>query len=126
MAPAPPQQQGEVCPLPAGGPGVPPGAGRDARPTGPLRPHRADLKGGVSRKLRAMMVLVTHQPPELPMHTTVAELASTLQTVFTTDAEQAARDAGLIRRVRQCSGATFVQTVVFGWLDNPNATHEDL
>lgn len=60
------------------------------------------------------------------MHTTVAELASTLQTVFTTDAEQAARDAGLIRRVRQFSGATFVQTVVFGWLDNPNATHEDL
>lgn len=60
------------------------------------------------------------------MSTTVAELASTLQTVFTTDAEQAARDAGLIRRVRQFTGATFVQTLVFGWLDNPNATHEDL
>src|SRR5438105_12638304 len=73
-----------------------------------------------------MMVLATHQPPELPMHTTVAELASTLQTVFTTDAEQAARDAGLIRRVRQFTGATFVQTLVFGWLDNPHATHDDL
>lgn len=60
------------------------------------------------------------------MRTTVAELASTLQTVFTTDAEQAARDAGLIRRVRQFSGPTFVQALVFGWLDNPNATHEDL
>jgi hypothetical protein len=60
------------------------------------------------------------------MRTTVAELASALQTVFTTDAEQAARDAGLIRRVRQFSGPTFVQTLVFGWLDNPNATHEDL
>jgi hypothetical protein len=60
------------------------------------------------------------------MSTTVAELASALQTVFTTDAEQAARDAGLIRRIRQFTGATFVQTLVFGWLDNPAATHEDL
>jgi hypothetical protein len=32
-----------------------------------------------------MMVLPSHQPPELSMPTTVAELASTLQTVFTTD-----------------------------------------
>lgn len=60
------------------------------------------------------------------MSTTVAELACTLQTVFTTDAEQAARDCGLIRRVRQFTGASFVQTLVFGWLDNPKATHEDL
>jgi hypothetical protein len=60
------------------------------------------------------------------MSTTVTELASTLQSVFTTDAEQAARDAQLIRRVRLFTGATFVQTLVFGWLDNPNATHEDL
>lgn len=60
------------------------------------------------------------------MHTTVAELASTLQTVFTTDAEQAARECGLIQRVRKFTGATFVQTLVFAWLDNPHATHEDL
>jgi hypothetical protein len=60
------------------------------------------------------------------MTTTLTELATTLQTVFTTDAEQAARDAGLIRRARQFTGATFVQTLVFGWLDNPQATHEDL
>lgn len=60
------------------------------------------------------------------MHTTVTELASTLQTVFTHDAEQAARDSGLIRRVRKLTGAAFVQVLVFAWLDNPNATHEDL
>ncbi len=60
------------------------------------------------------------------MSTTLTELATTLQTVFTTDAEQAARDAGLIRRARQFTGATFVQTLVFGWLDNPQATHDDL
>ncbi len=60
------------------------------------------------------------------MPTTLTELATTLQTVFTTDADQAARDAGLIRRARQFTGATFVQTLVFGWLDDPHATHEDL
>jgi hypothetical protein len=60
------------------------------------------------------------------MRTTVAELATTLQTVFTTDAQEAAHDAGLIQRVRQFTGATFVQTLVFGWLDNPTATHDDL
>jgi hypothetical protein len=60
------------------------------------------------------------------MSTTLTELATTLQTVFTTDAEQAAREAGLIRRARQFTGATLVQTLVFGWLDNPRATHDDL
>src|SRR3954447_6170867 len=73
-----------------------------------------------------MMVLPRQQPPEPPMRTALAELASALQTVFTTDAEQAAREAGLIRRARQFRGATFVQTLVFGWLANPQATHDDL
>jgi hypothetical protein len=60
------------------------------------------------------------------MPVTVAQLASTLQTVLTSFADQTARQTGLLRRQRIVCGASFVQTLVFGWLDNPNATLEDL
>ncbi len=60
------------------------------------------------------------------MPTTVAELADALQAVFSTEADDAAAAAGLIRRARKFTGATFVQTLVFGWLHNPRASLEDL
>jgi hypothetical protein len=49
-----------------------------------------------------------------------------MQTVLTTVADQAARDAGFVRRRRQLSGAAFAQALVLGWLDNPQATLDDL
>lgn len=49
----------------------------------------------------------------------VADLATTLQPLFTTVADQAAHDSGFIRRVRTLTGAAFVQTLVFGWLADP-------
>ena len=58
--------------------------------------------------------------------TSLADLVPTLQPLLTTTADQAGRDSGLIRRVRLFSGATFVQTLVFGWLANPDATLENL
>lgn len=60
------------------------------------------------------------------MTTTVAQLADTLQTLFTTTAQQLARDSGFIRRRRKLSGPSFAQGLVFTWLDNPHATLEDL
>jgi Transposase DDE domain len=60
------------------------------------------------------------------MTTTVADLAATLQAVFTTDADDAAAAAGVVRRRRLLSGATFVQTVTFGWLANPDAALDEL
>jgi hypothetical protein len=53
-------------------------------------------------------------------------LADRLQTLFTTEADQAAKDSGMIRRRRTITGAGFVQTLVFGWLDDPTATIDDL
>ena len=47
-------------------------------------------------------------------------------TVFTTASDQAAKDSGLIQRRRTITGAGFVQTLVFGWLDDPKATIDDL
>lgn len=58
--------------------------------------------------------------------TSIADLVPVLQTLLTTTADQAGRDSGLIQRVRLFTGATFVQTLVFGWLGNPAATLENL
>jgi hypothetical protein len=54
------------------------------------------------------------------------DLAATLQTLLTTEAEQAARETGCVRRVRKLSGATFVQTLVLGWLHDPYASLDAL
>jgi len=52
----------------------------------------------------------------------VTDLAATLQPLVTTVADQAAHDSGFIQRTRILTGATFVQTLVFGWLGNPDAS----
>jgi hypothetical protein len=59
------------------------------------------------------------------MTTTVPQLADALQTLFTHDAERCARDAGAVVRTRQFSGATLLQTLVFGCLEHPNVTLDD-
>ena len=55
-----------------------------------------------------------------------SDLAMTLQTLLTTEAEQAAREAGCVRRLRKLSGATFVQTLVLGWLHDSHASLDSL
>lgn len=60
------------------------------------------------------------------MTTTLADLASTLQDVFTTQATDAADASGFLRRTRKLTGAAFVQTLVFGWLHDPSASLEGL
>ena len=44
------------------------------------------------------------------MTITLDKLADTLQTLFTTEADQAAKESGKIQRRRKISGAGFVQT----------------
>ena len=60
------------------------------------------------------------------MTITLDRLAEALQTLFTAGADQAAKDSGMIRRQRKLTGAGFVQAVVFHWLDNPQATIEEV
>ena len=60
------------------------------------------------------------------MTTTVAELAATLQSVFTTEADDAAAASGFLRRRRCLDGPTFVQALTFGWLANPQASLGEL
>lgn len=56
----------------------------------------------------------------------VVELPSALEDVFTTFADQSARDTGVIQRVRQFTGASLAHALVFGLLDKPDASRADL
>ena len=56
----------------------------------------------------------------------ISQVTTAMQTVLTTVADTAARASGFIKRRRKLSGASFVQTLVFGWLSNPAATLEEL
>jgi hypothetical protein len=53
---------------------------------------------------------------------TVAKVAAAMQAVLTTTAETVARETGCVQRVRAFTGASLVQTLVFGWLAHPAAT----
>ncbi len=53
-------------------------------------------------------------------------LAAWLQTLFGETAEEAAVETGFIQRKRKLTGMAWLQTLVFGWAVNKNATVEDL
>lgn len=56
----------------------------------------------------------------------IPKIAKAMQTIFTTNADKRAVDVGFIKRQRKFSGSTFSQTLVFGWLNKPDATLSDL
>jgi Transposase DDE domain len=58
--------------------------------------------------------------------TSIPQVANVLRTVLTTTANRAARATRFVQRRSKLSGAKFVQTLVFGWLANPEATYEEL
>jgi len=72
-----------------------------------------------------MEVATTVMQKELPV-TSLAQLSRTLQTILTTVADQAAQATRLVQRHSKLTGAKFVQSLVFTWLDQPDATYEDL
>lgn len=58
--------------------------------------------------------------------TTIAQVATALHTLLTTTANTLARTTGFTQRRSPLTGAAFAQTLVFGWLANPQATLEEL
>jgi hypothetical protein len=56
----------------------------------------------------------------------VTLLAGLLQTLLTGKAEELAQATGLVQRQRKLTGALWVQTLVFGWMEQPQASLEDL
>ncbi len=57
---------------------------------------------------------------------TIPQVAGVLQTVLGPVAERAARATGLVRRTSKLTGARCVQTLVFGWLAQPQARLSEL
>jgi hypothetical protein len=56
---------------------------------------------------------------------TIAQVATAMQQILTTVADETARRTGFVQRARKLHGSSFVQALVFGWLANPNATAEE-
>lgn len=57
---------------------------------------------------------------------TIPQVAEAMQMVLTTTADKAARETRFVQRESKMGGAAFAQTLVFGWLENPEATLEEL
>ena len=60
------------------------------------------------------------------MDTTIAQLEAHLRRVLGPEADALAQEVGFVRRKREISGSIFVLGLVFGWLEKPHATVEEL
>jgi hypothetical protein len=60
------------------------------------------------------------------MKTTIPQLSQILQQLLIEDANQIGRESGFIQRQRKFSGASFAQSLIFGWQANPKASLEEL
>jgi hypothetical protein len=60
------------------------------------------------------------------MSTSIVQLTKNLQNLLIDDANELGRESGFIQRQRKLSGASFAQTLVFGWQANPRASLEEL
>lgn len=56
----------------------------------------------------------------------LSQISDSMQQLLTPTSEEAAHNSGLVRRKRKLTGSSFVQTLVFGWLANPEATYAQL
>jgi hypothetical protein len=58
--------------------------------------------------------------------TTIPRVAEAMQAVLTTKADETASETGFVQRKSKMGGASFVQALVLGWLQKPEATLEEL
>src|SRR6516165_7062273 len=65
------------------------------------------------------------QARSFPM-TTIPQVARAMREILTTTAVEAGRATRFVQRTSPLNGATFSQTLVFGFLGNPQATLEEL
>jgi len=56
----------------------------------------------------------------------ITQIVEAMQTVLTEEADRLGRETGFIRRQVKWSGRTFVQTLVWGFLSNPEASYSEL
>jgi hypothetical protein len=58
--------------------------------------------------------------------TSIKQLSQSMRRILSEQAAQAGRTSGFVQRASKMGGAEFAQTMVFGWLSNPQATLEEL
>jgi hypothetical protein len=56
----------------------------------------------------------------------ITQVAQEMQNILTDEADQLACQKGFVQRKSKMSGAKFVQSLVFGWMSNPQASLEEL
>ena len=56
----------------------------------------------------------------------VSQLAEVLEHILNEEASQLAREIGFIQRERAFSGADWAQTLIFGWLEEPEISLDGL
>jgi len=56
----------------------------------------------------------------------ISRVAESMQTILTMVADKIALKTGFVKRIRKLTGSIFVQTLVFGWLSNPDSTLDEL
>src|SRR5713101_9805152 len=58
--------------------------------------------------------------------TSIPQVAEAIRRILTEEADQLAREVGFIQRERVLSGADFVQTLLLGWLQEPEIAYDGL
>jgi len=58
--------------------------------------------------------------------TSIPQVAEAIRRILTAEADQLAREVGFIQRERVLSGADFVQTLLLGWLQEPEIAYDGL
>ena len=56
----------------------------------------------------------------------ITQIMEAMQTVLTEEADRLGRETGFIQRQVKWSGCSFVQTLVWGFLSNPEASYSEL
>jgi hypothetical protein len=56
----------------------------------------------------------------------ITHVARAMQEVLTIESKQAGRDSGFVQREAKLDGASFIQTLVFSWMANPEASLEEM
>src|SRR5262249_33563147 len=56
----------------------------------------------------------------------IPQIARAMQEVLTVESEQAGRESRFVQREAKLDGASFIQTLVFSWMANPEASLEEM
>jgi hypothetical protein len=56
----------------------------------------------------------------------ITQVARAMQDVLSTKSKQAGRESGFVQREAKLDGASFIQTLVFSWMANPEASLEEM